>query len=184
MTDWAVTVTTALRSAATESQLEDLLDVLIERGAGAVTSTGRTISSTMTLHNQPDALAASIAGANTLTVALSTLDIEAEQLTGIEAITTDEQDRQLGMSTIPPLVGASEAAAILKVSRQRIHQLHTSHSDFPPPAVEAAMGPLWLQAAIEGFDRRWTRKPGPRTQESPAEKTSATAAKNREKVVI
>ncbi|PZS25782.1 MAG: hypothetical protein DLM61_19430 [Pseudonocardiales bacterium] len=64
--------------------------------------------------------------------------------------------------TLPELLGATEVAALLGVSRQRVHQLHTGHPAFPAALVEVAMGPLWDARAIARFERDWDRRPGRR----------------------
>jgi hypothetical protein len=61
---------------------------------------------------------------------------------------------------VPELASAADAAAILRVSRQRIHQLAESNSSFPRPIARVATGPLWTRSAIEWFDSIWQRKPG------------------------
>lgn len=78
---------------------------------------------------------------------------------GMEVLTVDELERRAAEPTMPPLVGASEVAELLGVSRQRVHQLR-SHPEFPAPLVEVAMGPLWDERAVEKFARDWERKPG------------------------
>lgn len=77
----------------------------------------------------------------------------------MNATEIDEYERRAQEPTLPVLVGASEVAELLDVSRQRVHQLR-SHSAFPAPLVEVAMGPLWDERAVEKFSREWTRKPG------------------------
>lgn len=73
--------------------------------------------------------------------------------------------------TVPELVSSSEAADILHVTRQRIHQLRSSHPTFPAPLYELQTGPLWTRDAIEWFDRTWERKTG-----RPAKTTASSAA--------
>lgn len=77
----------------------------------------------------------------------------------IEFMTLAEYERRADEPTLPVLVGSSEVAEILGVSRQRVHQLRT-HPGFPSPLVEVAMGPLWDERAVEAFARDWARKPG------------------------
>jgi len=60
----------------------------------------------------------------------------------------------------PPLASAADAAEILGVSRQRVHQLAASNTRFPAPVARVATGPLWTVPAIEHFNRIWERKPG------------------------
>lgn len=61
---------------------------------------------------------------------------------------------------MPDLVSAVEAAEILGVSWQRVHQLSAEHSMFPTPVARLASGSVWLRTGVEGFAARWTRKVG------------------------
>lgn len=78
---------------------------------------------------------------------------------GAEAFTSAQLERRAFAPTLPVLVGASEVAALLGVSRQRVHQLR-EHEGFPVPLVEVAMGLLWDERAVLKFDRDWARRPG------------------------
>lgn len=60
----------------------------------------------------------------------------------------------------PDLVSGPEAAEILGVSGQRLHQLAAEHAGFPKPAYELRAGRLWVRAAVERFGERWERRPG------------------------
>ncbi|MDN5917786.1 MAG: helix-turn-helix domain-containing protein [Pseudonocardia sp.] len=60
----------------------------------------------------------------------------------------------------PELLSTPDVAELLGVSRQRVHQLHTGHRDFPAPYARLGAGPIWARQAVEAFDRSWTRKPG------------------------
>ena len=51
------------------------------------------------------------------------------------------------------LLGTTEVAALLGLSRQRVHQLATDDPGFPAPAVRLAAGPVWEREAIEGWAR-------------------------------
>ena len=77
----------------------------------------------------------------------------------VEAVRQDVLAEQLAHPSLPDLVSAPEAADILGVKPQRIHQLVTEHGDFPEPAYELRAGKLWLRAAIEAFAQR-KRQPG------------------------
>jgi len=77
----------------------------------------------------------------------------------IEAIRQDVLAEQLERPTLPDLVSAPEAADILGVRPQRLHQLADERRDFPEPAYELRAGKLWLRAAIEAFAQR-KRQPG------------------------
>lgn len=60
----------------------------------------------------------------------------------------------------PELMAAADVAALLRISRQRVHQLRREHPDFPAPYQELGSGPVWVRPAIENFERIWQRKPG------------------------
>ena len=77
----------------------------------------------------------------------------------VEAVRQDVLAEQLARPSLPDLVSAPEAADILGVKPQRIHQLVIEHGDFPEPAYELRAGKLWLRAAIEAFAQR-KRQPG------------------------
>jgi predicted DNA-binding transcriptional regulator AlpA len=77
----------------------------------------------------------------------------------IEAVEADRQDSGLQVSNFPDIVGMSEAASLLGISRQRVHELRKA-GRFPEPMVELAAGPIWLRPAIEAFNERWDRRPG------------------------
>lgn len=82
----------------------------------------------------------------------------------VEAQTEAEHERKADAPTLPELVGASEVAGMLGVSRQRVYRLR-EHSSFPAPLVEVAMGPLWDARAVQAFAAEWDRRPGrPRLQ--------------------
>lgn len=55
------------------------------------------------------------------------------------------------------VVGITEIAQMLGVSRPRASQL-TETKGFPPPAARLSMGPIWRRSAIE----KWVEKTGPR----------------------
>jgi len=52
------------------------------------------------------------------------------------------------------LVGVSEIAAMLGISRQRVHQLVAEDADFPKPTVVLNAGAVWERAAVEAWTKR------------------------------
>jgi len=64
-----------------------------------------------------------------------------------------------GMSS--HLVGLSEIATLLGVSRQRVGQLVRDYDDFPTPVAELASGRIWETTAVEAWaDAHPVRLPG------------------------
>jgi prophage regulatory protein len=49
------------------------------------------------------------------------------------------------------LVGLSEIATMLGVSRQRAGQLVRDYEDFPPPVAELASGRIWKTVDVEAW---------------------------------
>lgn len=78
---------------------------------------------------------------------------------GIEVVTESEWQRRAGAPTLPELVGSAEAAEMLGVSRQRVHQLRTATA-FPAPLFELRTGPIFDAEAVRRFAAEWNRKPG------------------------
>ena len=65
------------------------------------------------------------------------------------------------------LVGLSEIATRLGVSRQRVGQIVRDYDDFPPPVAELASGRIWETAAVETWaEAHPVRPPGRPTGES------------------
>lgn len=81
-------------------------------------------------------------------------------ITEIRAVRTDVLDVENATSTLPDLVSGNEAAEILGVTRQRVHQLAHEHRDFPEPAYRLGVGSLWFRSAVEQFGRTWERRTG------------------------
>jgi hypothetical protein len=87
----------------------------------------------------------------------------------LEAVRQDVLDAETERPTLPALVSAPEAAELLGVSAQRVHELATGHATFPEAVYELRTGKLWLRDAIIAFGQRWERRPGrPRAVTAPA----------------
>lgn len=72
----------------------------------------------------------------------------------LQVLTDDEQDRRLAVPAIPELVGVTEIAEDLGVSRQRAHQL-TKRPDFPAPIAKLQAGPVWTRPSLDRFVEQW-----------------------------
>lgn len=101
-----------------------------------------------------DMLKAAATAVNDATAVVSVLP------SGLEVLDEDLYDSRATAPTVPELVSAVEAAELLGVSRQRIHQLHNEHKEFPEPLYRLRTGPLWTREAIEWFAGHWDRAPG------------------------
>lgn len=117
---------------------------------GAVEGDGRGWSATVTVDaTDPDA--ARDAAMPRLVGAAAMAGLPLEQVTRVEVAREDVRDAELERPTMPDLVSGPEAAEILGVTRQRLHQLATNNPRFPAPAYKLGVGMLWHRAAVERF---------------------------------
>lgn len=85
----------------------------------------------------------------------------------VDAMTYAEQDAEILQPQMPELVGVSEVAAILDVTRQRASELR-SRQGFPAPVATLASGPVWLRPSLDRFVETWNRTAGrPRKADPP-----------------
>jgi len=68
-------------------------------------------------------------------------------------------EREISTPNFPELVGLSEIAEILHVSRQRVFQLR-ERPDFPKPVAELRLGPVWSLPMLDRFISEWPRRVG------------------------
>lgn len=61
------------------------------------------------------------------------------------------------------LVGIAEIAELLGLSRQRVHVIIRTKSDFPKPVAELSAGKIWMKRDVDAWISRSGRKgPGKR----------------------
>lgn len=177
--DWTVMIEAAGDLAAEQidpERVDALIDVLADYHAAA-TAAPRRYGAQFDL-DAPTAEKATEAALSTFRAAAHKAELPNWPIIRVEVMTVDEQETALAEPTFPDVLGVTEAAQMLGVSRQRLDQL-TSHRDFPAPMVRLAAGPVWLRSSIEGFERRWDRRPGrpPKAAPAAAAKQLALAAK-------
>ena len=68
------------------------------------------------------------------------------------------------------LVGLSEIATMLGVSRQRVGQLVSDYDDFPDPVAELASGRIWETAAVEAWANAHPVRPPGRPPTDPGQR--------------
>jgi predicted DNA-binding transcriptional regulator AlpA len=61
---------------------------------------------------------------------------------------------------MPELMGVSEIAELLDVTRQRVNQLVQTDPTFPEPEAELAAGRIWIRSDIEAWVRDSGRSTG------------------------
>ncbi|MGH3906561.1 MAG: hypothetical protein ACRDTE_20625 [Pseudonocardiaceae bacterium] len=158
MNEWTVLVTLFTQHALDEDTLDALADVADKRDA-SVSNRADGPGYTVTLQVKArDPLAAA---KDAVRFACDEIGADLPGTVVDLRVTTPEQyEAEASRPDFPPLASAADAAEILGVSRQRVHQLAASNTRFPAPIVRVGSGPLWTVPAIEHFDRIWDRKPG------------------------
>jgi hypothetical protein len=107
-----------------------------------------------------DAIDAGAVGATLVRNLAGAVGLPAWPIVRVDAIRVDLLDDEHSRPRPPDLVSGPEAAEILQVSTQRLHQLAAEHPDFPKPAYDLKAAKLWSRAAVEAFGEGWARKPG------------------------
>jgi hypothetical protein len=144
-----------------EDALEEFLDLLVDRG-GAVNASsagdryGANFSVAEPVQNAAEAVAV---GYDVFTALAEKAGLPTWPVVRTDAMTSDEQDRDLERSTFPELIGVSEVADILGVTRQRASALAKSPG-FPDPVAILASGPVWTRSSLSRFIDEWPRREG------------------------
>lgn len=69
-----------------------------------------------------------------------------------------EQNQKALQAFITDLMGNSEVAEMLKVSRQRVSEIARTHEQFPQPVAKLASGPVYAAEDVKAFERQWERR--------------------------
>lgn len=151
MTEWAVTVVWDATGEVSADALAELANIGGAAG-GWPDTVGTRLDVTVTV-TAPDPAAAAAQAVTAVT------DVVPGTVAVVEVLTTAEQDRRLVEPAFPELVGVSEVAKILGVSRQRASALQSTRG-FPAPVAVLSSGPVWRRADLGRFEEEWQRKPG------------------------
>ena len=160
--------TRAPESLVSEAELEldvagDRLMDLLAAHDGVVSTGGSAWSATVSVQAEQARSAADMGGV-LIEGRAAEAGLPGWPVVRLEALRQDILDAENERPTLPALVSAPEAAEILGVSAQRVHELAAANPRFPEAAYELRTGKLWLRDAVVAFGRRWERKPGrPRT---------------------
>lgn len=103
--------------------------------------------------------------------ALTRAGIDAGPVVRVEVMTEEHQERWLAQEA-DGVVGVSEIAQMLGVSRQRVNQLRRLPA-FPQPLAELAAGPVWHTSTLRRFVSEWPRRPGRPRRPAAAARTPA-----------
>lgn len=158
--EWAVTITFGTEDLLTEDQLVTMADTAQEWDATIATrgQDGNGLTFRVDLVDPSPAhavqvgldLAWKIVHESQIAAELVALAAETPELAELHALRPD----------VPELMAATDVAELLHISRQRVHQLHAEHPQFPAPFLRLGSGPVWTRPVIEHFAKVWARKPG------------------------
>lgn len=153
MADYTATVTTV--GALTDEQNGELAYVL--PGYATITSDQATHIIRVTFHVEAsDDRQAATAAARTFTKASREVLGKPLPYCGVAVARGDAEPKPVS----PPLVGMTETATILGVSRQRAGQLADQNPNFPAPVAVTAAGPVFLLDDVLAFTSTWERRTG------------------------
>ena len=155
MSEWTIEADGKYRTRRGES-MEDVADLVLDEFGkyGAAVSVGPgTLSITFTV-DVPVEQIAYMVGTELLGDLLPKF-----VPTRIMVESTKATEERVGMSNVPDLVGVTEVAHELGVSKQRVSALRSS-GQFPSPIADLAAGPVWLRSSVTRFHQNWARKSG------------------------
>jgi hypothetical protein len=131
----------------------------IEPYHAAVTGGARAWSARISVEANGAADGAALAAALVMLLAKQA-ELPAWPIVRAESVREDVFVEDLAQPQLPDLVSGPEAADILGIPVQQVHQLAADHADFPAPAYQLRAASLWLRPTVVAFAERWDRRRG------------------------
>ena len=110
--------------------------------------------------NAPDALAAAAHAVAVWNDAQRRVELGDAGPIQVSVVREEEFRRQVDAANFPALVGVSEIAELLGVSRARASEMARRATNVPRPVAQLASGPVWTETSIRAFAEDWPRRPG------------------------
>lgn len=145
------------RPALTEEHADAVMDALA-RYAPAVSYAPRAMSVRFCVRASGPQRATD-AGHRLLQSALNKAGISGARIIEVEVQEIAGLDRSVKESNVPDLLGVTELAQVLKVTKQRASELAASPG-FPKPIATLASGPVWKKSTVARHIGHWARRPG------------------------
>jgi predicted DNA-binding transcriptional regulator AlpA len=114
---------------------------------------------TLSLDGPIDASGAVDAGVRIFTEKARAVELPDWPVVRVEVLTFSAHDAEVGERNVPDLVGVTEIARVLGITRQRATKL-TKQQGFPEPVALLASGSVWTRSSLDRFLQWWTRKRG------------------------
>lgn len=157
MTEWSVLADLATVSAP-QGDTAAAVAAILDASSPSI-AIGDHLVSVRIAVTAPDALSAIGAGTGTVLLAYRAATNEDATIVHTEATEWDRFAADLEAPNFPDLLGVTELADILGVTRQRAHAI-AARDDFPDPVERLASGPIWTEPSVRAFLTTWERKPG------------------------
>jgi hypothetical protein len=159
------------------TRVTDQLLAVLDSYSPAVVRDGRHIGARIWV-DAPDAVAAAAHAVAVWNHALGQAGLLDAGPVQVNVVREEEFRAQLDTANFPSLVGVSEIAEQLGVSRARASEIARTAPGFPRAVAQLASGPVWTEASVEAFAETWSRRPGrPRRR---GESTPRTGARDDE----
>jgi len=160
-TAWNVTVLVPL-SAGSRHRRTEVMDQLLQVLDGyspAVVRDEHHLGAQMWV-DAPDALAAAAHAVAVWNDAERRVGLGDAGPVQVNVVREEEFRRQIDAANFPALVGVSEIAELLGVSRARASEMARTAASFPRPVAQLASGPVWTETSVRAFAEDWPRRPG------------------------
>ncbi len=160
-TAWNVTVLVAHNADPGDrrTRVMDQLLQILDPYAPAVVRDDHHLGARMWV-NAPDALAAAAHAVAVWNDAQRRVELGDTGPIQVSVVREEEFRRQVDAANFPALVGVSEIAELLGVSRARASEMARRATNFPRPVAQRASGPVWTKGSIRAFAEDWPRRPG------------------------
>lgn len=132
-----------------EDAAEELVDLLAKHDGVVVSGSGRW-DATIGVDAQDPVSAATMAAEIVDSMAVKS-GMPCWPIVRVGAVRVEVLEEEIAQPMLPELVSVLEAAEILGVSPQRVHELSADGRAFPKPVYELEAGRVWLRAAVEAF---------------------------------
>lgn len=140
-------------------RIDDALDVLLEYSPSASIGPDLDRYSIRLVVEAADFVPAMERGETLVMQACDKAGLPSWPALHVEATEWNEFERMLDEPSYPGLLGVSELAGLLDVSRQRASEL-ARLPHFPQPIAQLKSGPVWDDSMVKRFVSDWKRTPG------------------------
>ena len=162
MSEYGYNVLAEYSGEVSEGKAEHITDVLLEKlpsAAIGIDGTGLNLRFSLVTEDEYTLGQMSDEAERIADSALHDAGLENMRLQRLQVQNDAALEREITTPNMPELVGLTEIAWILGVSKQRVGQLR-ERDDFPKPVAELRSGPVWARPMLDRFIDDWPRRSG------------------------